>query len=416
MPAPFFDVRMKGFRDRLDVTAAWAILDARTSRLPPQLCPTTEAAGRTLADSVMAELDIPPFDRAAMDGYAVRGEDTFGATPYSPIELAVVGTVLPGRPFNQSIQPSQAARIMTGAPMPGGADAVVPAEVAEEAQGVVRICEAVSPGRHVGKRGEDISVGQQVLSAGRRLRPQDIGVLSSLGVREVAVIRRPTVDIFATGDELLPAGSRPQAYRIADSNTPMLVALVRRDGGEVRRVQLLPDDPACLRQALIEGASDVVLISGGSSVGQEDHTPRLIAELGELPIHGLALRPASPAGVGFLPGRVVFLLPGNPVSCLCAYDLLAGRTLRLMGGRSPELPYLRRRWPLASKITSALGRLDYVRVKITSQGVEPLAVSGASLLSTTTKADGFVLVDPDCEGHAPGEEVDVWLYDSVVPT
>lgn len=416
MSAPFFDVRMKGFRDRLEVAAAWAVLDARTQPLPPQRRPIFDAAGFTLAAPIVADIDIPPFDRAAMDGYAVLGEDTFGATDDSPIELTLVGAALPARPFSGMIQPGQAVRIMTGAPIPVGSDAVVPAEFADERSSVVRVREPITPGRHVGKRGEDIAAGQPVFAAGRRLRPQDLGVLASLGIAEVSVIRQPTVEIWATGDELLPPGSRPSGYRIADSNTPMLSALVRRDGGQICRTLLLPDDPDRLRRALVDSTADVVLVSGGSSVGQEDHIPRIVAELGELPIHGLALRPASPTGVGFVQGRVVFLLPGNPVSCLCAYDLLAGRTLRLMGGRPPELPYLRRRWPLANKITSALGRLDYVRVKITSQGVEPLAISGASLLSTTTRADGFVLVDPDREGYAAGEEVDVWLYDSVLAT
>lgn len=416
MTAPFFDVRMKGFRDRLDVATAWAILDARTQPMPPQNRPISNSVGFTLATPIIADIDVPLFDRAAMDGYAVRGEETFSATHYSPIEFKLVGVSLPARAFAGAIRANQAVRIMTGAPIPSGADAVVPAEFAEERDGIVLVREPVTPGRHVGKRGEDICAGQQVLAAGRRLRPQDVGVLASLGIPEVSVIRRPTVEIWATGDELLPPGSRPVGHQIADSNTPMLSGLVQRDGGEIRRTLLLPDDPERLRRALSDSTADVLLISGGSSVGQEDHLPRIVAELGELPIHGLALRPASPTGIGFVNGRVVFLLPGNPVSCLCAYDLLAGRTLRLMGGRSPELPYLRRRWPVAGKITSALGRLDYVRVTITAHGVEPLAVSGASLLSTTTKADGFVLVDPDREGHAAGEEVDVWLYDSVLAT
>jgi molybdopterin molybdotransferase len=414
MTAPFFDVRMKGFRDRTDVATAWALLDARTQRLPACRCSIAEAAGMILAATVIADLDLPPFDRAAMDGYALRGEDTFSASSYSPIELRIIGTVTPGRVFQGEVGPSEAVRIMTGAPLPAGADAVLPAEFAQEDHGILRVHEPVTPGRHVGKRGEDIAAGHVVLPADRRLRAQDLGILAALGVREVSVVRRPIVDLWATGDELLPPGAKPSGYRIVDSNTPMLQALVQRDGGVIGSWGLLPDQPDRIRTALQQSQADIVLITGGSSVGQEDHTPRLVAELGDLPIHGLALRPASPTGIGFVNGRVVFLLPGNPVSCLCAYDLLAGRTLRLIGGRSPELPYLRRRLPLAGKISSALGRLDYVRVRISPHGVEPLAVSGASLLSTTTAADGFVLVDPDREGFAPGDEVEVWLYDGVL--
>jgi molybdopterin molybdotransferase len=414
MPPAFFDVRMRGFKDRTEVPVAWALLDARTSRLPAVRCPLADAFGRILASAVVADVDIPPFDRAAMDGYALRGEDTFSASAYSPIEIRVIGTATPGRAFPGRIHSFEAVRIMTGAPIPEGADAVLPAEFAHESDNLLRVHEPVTPGRHIGRRGEDIASGHVVLPADRRLRAQDLGILSALGVREVLVVQRPVVDIWATGDELLPTGSRPEGYRIVDSNTPMLTALVARDGGVVGSCALIPDDPERLRRALDQSQADVVLISGGSSVGQEDHTPRIVAERGELPVHGLALRPASPTGIGFVEGKIVFLLPGNPVSCLCAYDLLAGRTIRQLGGRSPELPYLRRRLPLAGKITSALGRLDYVRVRVTAQGVEPIAVSGASLLSTTTSADGFVLVDPDREGHAPGEEVDVWLYDAVL--
>ena len=192
----------------------------------------------------------------------------------------------------------------------------------------------------------------------------------------------------------------------------MLAALVRRDGGVPIQMAILPDRPERLRTEMANESGDILLISGGTSVGTEDHAPSLLAELGELPIHGLALRPASPTGLGFLGRRVVVLLPGNPVSCLCAYDLFAGRAIRLLGGRPAEMPYRVRRLPLASKIVSAIGRVDYVRVRIVAAGVEPLAVSGASRLSTTTLADGFVLVARDRESLAPGEEVDVFLYDA----
>jgi molybdopterin molybdotransferase len=165
-------------------------------------------------------------------------------------------------------------------------------------------------------------------------------------------------------------------------------------------------------QAALTGSdADALLISGGSSVGQEDHAPRVLAELGELAVHGVALRPASPTGVGFLNHRPVFLLPGNPVSCLCAYDLFAGRAIRRLGGKSEELPYRSDCLPLAEKLVSAVGRVDYVRVRVKEGKIEPLATSGASILSSTTRADGFVLTSRDSEGHGPGELVRVYFYD-----
>jgi molybdopterin molybdotransferase len=409
---PFFDVRMKGFRDRAEVADVLALLDAGTAALPAEEVPLLQVSGRVLAEAVVSPADVPGFARAAMDGFAVRAEDTFGADARNPLALALVGESRPARPFEGTVGTGQAARIMTGAPLPAGADAVLAAEVAQlEPDGRVLAREAVSPGRHVGRVGEDVAKGRVVLPAGRRLRPQDAGLLASIGAGTVRVHRRPRVAVLVTGNELLPPGSKPEGFKIVDSNSPMLAALVARDGGECPPVRYLPDDYAAVRDAIRDADAGVILVSGGSSVGAEDHAPRAVAELGELAVHGVALRPASPTGVGFVGGRVVFLLPGNPVSCLCAYDLFAGRVVRRLGGRSWELPYRRASFPLAAKIVSAVGRVDYVRVKVEGGLATPIAVSGASILSTTVTADGFALVDRDREGHAPGEVVEVWLYD-----
>jgi molybdopterin molybdotransferase len=226
------------------------------------------------------------------------------------------------------------------------------------------------------------------------------------------VIRRPSVALLITGNELLPCGARPEGFKIVDSNSVMLEALVRLDGGIPSPALLIEDRWENVRETLAGAKEDILLISGGSSVGIEDHAPRVLAQLGELSVHGIALRPASPTGIGFLENRPVFLLPGNPVSCLCAYDLFAGMAVRRLGGREVGLPYRRCRLPLGHKIVSAVGRVDYVRVLIHGGRIEPLAISGASILSSTTRADGFVLVPADSEGQAPGEEVEVFLYDN----
>jgi molybdopterin molybdotransferase len=268
---------------------------------------------------------------------------------------------------------------------------------------------AMSPGKNVGKRGEDIVRGTSLLEAGRVLRPQDLGVLSSIGYGEVDVIRRPRVRLAITGNELLPAGSRPRAFQITDANGPMLAALVERDGGTVDFPGLLRDEEDAILEALHADA-DVILVSGGSSVGIEDLAPGLVAQHGELAVHGIAMRPSSPTGFGRIGNRLVFLLPGNPVSALCGYDFFAGRAIRALGGRSKEWPYRSVRGRLSRKLSSPIGRLDYARVKIEGGCVEPLSIGGASLLSSTTRADGFVIVGDDSEGFAAGTEVKVWLY------
>jgi molybdopterin molybdotransferase len=407
------DVRMRGFAHRHTVEDALAWLDEHTRPAGAERVPLAAAAGRVLTGAVVSGVDVPGFDRAAMDGYAVSAEATEGATAYTPMPLAVIGDSRPGIPFTGSVDAGQAVRIMTGAPMPSGCDSVLPAEWVDDAGtgGAQRICAlaTVSPGKHVGKRGEDIVRGTTVLERGRVLRPQDIGVLSSIGVAEVPVSRRPRVRLVITGNELLPSGSQPTGCRVADANGPMLAALVSRDGGVVDFPGLVPDDEDAILGGLGADA-DMIIVSGGSSVGLEDFAPSLLARHGELAIHGIAMRPSSPTGLGRIGDRLVCLLPGNPVSCLCAYDFFAGRAIRAMGGRPLAWPYRSMRGRLTRKISSQIGRMDYARVRVAGGSVEPTAVSGASLLSSTTRADGFVIVPMDSEGFGPGTDVEVWLY------
>ncbi|MFP8874239.1 MAG: gephyrin-like molybdotransferase Glp [Myxococcota bacterium] len=411
------DVRMKGFRERADVETVEAFLEAQTGALSSEPVELLACVGRVLAEDVDSQFDVPGFPRSAMDGYAVRGEDTFGAGNYDELSLEVLGLSLPGAPFEGSVASGQAVRIMTGARVPEGADAVVMAEVCEERDGRVAVRDAVAPRKNVGLPGEDIRTGARVLAAGRRLRPQDAGLLASIGRASVSCVRRPRVRLVVTGDELLPAGQPPETSgaKIVDSNSVVLRALVERDGGQVLPFEILPDRVEVIREALADAAGDVVLVSGGSSVGQEDHAPGLLAELGSLDFHGISMRPSSPAGVGRIDARFVFLLPGNPVSCLCAYEFFAGPTLRALGGRPRRWPHPRVQLPLAQKIASAIGRTDYVRVSIEKGKVTPLATSGASILSSTVRAAGCVIVPRELEGMPAGQGVEVLLYDDNQP-
>jgi molybdopterin molybdotransferase len=419
---------MRGFTARADVDEVLRFLAAQSAPLPAESVPLLACAGRVLAEDVRAAVSVPSFARSAMDGFALRGEDSFGASDYDPIALKVLGQSLPGRPFAGRVGASEAIRIMTGAPLPEGADAVAMAEVCEERGDTVVVREGVAPHKNVGAIGEDIRAGELVLRAGRRLRAQDAGLLASLGVARVTCVRRPSVALVITGDELLPPGARPSGSRIVDSNSVVLRALVARDGGAVRDAAPLPDRREVVRLALASADADVILVSGGSSVGIEDHAPGLVAELGTLDFHGIAMRPSSPTGIGRIPRRRpasearseaepsdaerwVFLLPGNPVSCLCAYEFFAGPTIRALGGRSRAWPHRRVRLPLARKLASQIGRVDYVRVAIEDGRVVPLATAGASILSSTVRAAGCVIVARGREGMAEGEEVEVLLYD-----
>lgn len=404
------DVRMRGFERRTSFEEALrAALDG-LPQLGTESVPIDAASARVLAESAATDVDVPSFRRSAMDGYAVRAEDTFGASLYDPVRLALVGESMPGSGEGPRVGPKQCVRIMTGAPVPDGADAVLPAEHARESGGEVLADDVVTPGKNVGAVGEDVRAGTLLLAKGRRLRPQDLGLLASVGRDTVAVLRRPRVRIVVSGNELLAPGVRPGGHSIADSNTPMLRALVERDGGEVEQALRLKDDERAIRAALAAPGADVILTAGGTSVGREDHMPHLLRELGELTIHGVAMRPASPTGIGRIGAAKVFLLPGNPVSCLAAYDLLASRAIRRLAGAEVDA-YATTPHRLRRRIVSQVGRTDYVRVALVDEDAEPIAVAGASILSSTTRADGFVLVPADSEGYAEGAVVNVHRYD-----
>ena len=405
------DVRMHGFRTRSEVRDAIAWVDSHAARLGSEIVSLERAGGRILASDVIAPLDVPEFDRAAMDGYALTGAQTAGASEYNPLAFSVPGQALPGQPFAAPAAPGAAIRIMTGAPMPEGTDAVVPAEYASELGGEIVVTRPIAPGQHVGHCGEDIKKGSTALKSGRQLRPQDVGLVASLGLSQLTVVRQPRVRILVTGDEVVEPGTPKHRYQIYDANSYTLRGLIHRDGGIVEAHPRLRDDPNAIRAALVTSGADVILVSGGSSVGSEDHAPQLIAQVGELAIHGVAMRPSSPTGLGSIGDTLVFLLPGNPVSCLCAYEFFAGRAIRLLAGRTPEWPHRTLRAAVAHKIVSAIGRVDYCRVRLLDGRVEPIALSGASVLSSTTRADGFVIVPAESEGHGPDTEVTVYLYD-----
>lgn len=416
-PMTHSDVRMKGFASRTTVEAAIAWIDSQLPefhQLATEVVSLLHAGGRVLAEDVISRVAVPGFRRSMMDGFALRAEETYGATAYNALPLDIVGTSFPGSPFPGKVNRGQAVRIMTGAPMPDGSDAVLPVEqtATTEAAGhgqSLLVTGELSAGKHVGAIGEDVRIGTAVLSAGRILRAQDVGLLSSIGCNEVKVIRKPRVRILITGNEVLPPGTAPHGFQITDANGPMLHSLATRDGGFPMMPGIIPDVPEALLTALVEPA-DIVLVSGGSSVGLEDHAPRLVDEHGTLAIHGIAMRPSSPAGLGRLGNSLVFLLPGNPVSCLCAYDFFAGRATRVLGGLSRDWPHRRIKAMLSRKLVSTVGRVDYARVKLNGEFAEPLAVSGASILTSTTLADGFVIVPADSEGYATGTQVEVLLY------
>jgi molybdopterin molybdotransferase len=410
---PDHDVRMRGFTERTDLEAALEMLRAAVAPLDAESVQLEQALGRTLALDIISTEEVPAFDKSAMDGYALRAAETFGASPTDPTSFSVIGEVLPGEVGDLEVGPGEAVRIMTGGAFPEGADAVLMAEYATDRGDVVLAHGSVVPGRNVARAGEDIQTGDRVLERGRILRPQDIGVLASIRMVEPKVTRRPVVGIISTGTELVEPGSAEagQPGRVVNSCRHILEGLVTQTGGTARRLGTLRDDREALRTALDAFDGDILLTTGATSVGKEDYLPGLLAELGELLVHGVNIRPASPLAFGRLGKALAVLLPGNPVAAMVGFDVFVRPALQLQLGQREERWNRRVRGRLRRKLASALNRTDFVRVQLVGEGeVEPLRSGGAGVLTSVTRADGFVIVPRDDEGFEAGTEVEVYLY------
>lgn len=409
---PDSDVRMRGFAERTDLESALGILRSLVAPLAEESISLPQALGRTLARDVISTQEVPAFDKSAMDGFALRAAETFGATPSDPVSFRVTGEVLPGDVGDLRIGPGEAARIMTGGAIPEGADGVLMAEYAADGGEGVLAYASVIPGRNIARAGEDIRKGDKVLEAGRILRPQDLGVLASIGRVEVEVTRRPVVGLLSTGTELVEPGAAEvgQPGRVVNSCRYILEGMVTQTGGAPRWLGSLPDDREAFRAALAAFDGDILLTTGATSTGKEDYLPGLVAELGELLVHGVNIRPASPVAFGLLGKAVAVLLPGNPVAAMVGFDVFVRPALQLQLGQREARRNPRIRGRLRRKIASALNRTDFVRVKLVGEGeVEPIRSGGAGVLTSVTRADGFVIVPRDDEGLEAGTEVEVYL-------
>ncbi|AAG18720.1 molybdenum cofactor biosynthesis protein [Halobacterium salinarum NRC-1] len=397
------DRRTAGFKQRTRVAEArerlLSAVDplARTARVA-----LGDADGRVLAADVEAPRAVPHYERAAMDGFAVRAADTFGAGDRSPVVLDV-GT--------GSVGPGEAVRVHTGSELPAGADAVVMIEDAERRGDRVDVFAAAAGGANVAPIGEDVSDGQHLYDAGHRLRPSDLGLLKSAGVDAVAVYERPTVGVLPTGEELVAADPGPG--EVVETNGGTVAQYVSRWGGVPTRRGVVTDDEAALRTAIREAVDshDVVVTTGGSSVGARDHVPEVIADLGTVLVHGVALQPGHPVALCVVDDTPVVALPGYPVAAIVnAVQFL--RPLLKAVGHAPATAHPTTDAVLARKIASEPGTRSFVRV--TRHGdedgrptVTPTRAGGSGVLSSVALADGWVVVPEDCEGYDAGTTVAV---------
>jgi molybdopterin molybdotransferase len=399
-------------------TVSDALAEFRPGHITPvETVSLGEAYGRVPDTDIVAREALPGFDRSSVDGYAVRAADTFGASESIPGYLRIVGAVRMGAAATETVGPGEAIATPTGGMLPTGTDAVVMIEhTAEATADTIEVVRPVAPGENVVRFDEDVAAGAALAQPGRPLRAQDVALLAAAGVVEIAVHIRPRVAILATGDEIDPpeTPALPPGH-VRDALSVSIGALVREAGGEPAPGAIVPDDDGALREALgvALGASDVVVICAGSSVGTRDQTAGAVAALprAETWCHGLAIKPGKPTLLAHSDGVPVIGLPGNPRSALVVFRLVGMPLVRRAGGWTADPVVGTVRATLARDLPSAAGRLDVVQVRLDAgAGVaEPLFGSSA-LISVLTAADGYLIVPEDANGLSAGEPVDVIPY------
>lgn len=396
------DLQRSGFKERTRIEEAKnRLLDVISPHERTERVSLAAADGRTLGTRITAPNPVPGYDRAAMDGYAVRAEDTFGASDRSP-------NLLRG---GNEIGPETAVRVHTGSELPDGADAVVMIEQVAELGNELEVSDAVAEGENVGPVGEDVHEGQTLYEPGHRIRPSDLGLLKSVGLNEIEVRERPEVAVVPTGEELVQTD--PEPGEIIETNALTVSRFVDRWGGRPTYRDIVTDDPEALRAAIQRDLTkDVIVTTGGSSVGERDLIPEVVDDIGDVLVHGVALKPGHPVALGVVEETPVLMLPGYPVACIVNAAQFLRPAMKRAGGMSiEEHPTTAAR--LERKIRSEPGVKTFARVKLDQKDEDgettalPTRVSGSGVLSSVALASGWVVVPEEREGIAEGETVSV---------
>jgi len=403
--------RLKGFEKLTNVDDASSTFfkALKPKRLGAEHVSIEDALGRVTAMSIFAPVDLPSFDRSAVDGYAVRAEDTFGASQFKPKTLKLTRKDAVGR--------GQAKQVWTGNSVPKCADAVIMLEHTRSMKGRIQTVVAVTPSENVSKRGEDINKGEVAVESGTRIQPHHVGFLAALGITDVNVVRKPRIAILSTGNELVELGKKPLPNKIINSNRFVITGLCQELGAESLYIGISRDNQEEIGVKILEGLrkADAVVTTGGTSVGAADLVPIVVDKIGKpgILIHGVGLRPGMPTALGILKGKPVFVLSGYPVAAIVGFEVFTRPTiLKLLGIEREARPTVKAR--LAERVAGALGRRVYLRVKTFEKTgklmAEPVRTKGSGLYSSMTKADGYVIIPEDREGLEEGETVIVHLF------
>jgi molybdopterin molybdotransferase len=416
-------VHTRQVHDHDDVTGLVPVEDAREKVLsqihplaPLQLA-LTEAYGCVIAEDVVAERDLPEFASSAMDGFAVRSSDVAGATPGSPIELKIVGRAMIGRRPDAVVGGGEAIRIATGAPIPAGADTIVPIENAEPGGDTVRIFDGPPAGQHIRPAGEDVKDGQVIVTSGRRLGPPELALLANAGSPNPMVHPRPRVIVLSTGDELIPPTETPEFGQIRDSNAYSIFASLRDVGAMPVLAGIVKDDVDALRETVLSYViqADAFISSGGVSVGERDVVKAAFFKRGDLDFYKVAMQPGMPQGFGNIEGKPFFGLPGNPVSVFVSFEVFVRPAILKMMGRTqlyrPEVTAT-----LTEDVAGPKGKLQFARVRLerTDDGwaATPTGARGSNLISTVVRANGLAMVPVGTAVAPAGSQLRVMVFRS----
>jgi molybdopterin molybdotransferase len=403
----------------LSVEEARERLLASIHPLSPLELPLQEAHGCVLARDVVAERDIPDFASSAMDGFAVRSTDVASATPSEPITLRIVGRALIGHRPEATVGGGEAVRIATGAPIPAGADAIVPIENADVDGGTVRIRAGNPEGRHIRSSGEDARTGEPLVRAGRRLGSPEMGLLATTGSSHPLVHPRPRVVVLSTGDELIPPTQSPEFGQVRDSNAYLLFGALREAGAAPVLAGIVPDDVDAFKEMVLNHLvqADAFVSSGGVSVGERDVVKAAFFRRGDVDFYRVAMQPGMPQGFGHVEGKPYFGLPGNPVSVFVSFEVFIRPALmKMMGRKQLFRPQVRAR--LTDEVLGPRGKTQFARVLVRTgedggYRATPTGGRGSNLIATVSRANGLAIVPAGVERAAAGEEVDVWLFRSM---
>jgi molybdopterin molybdotransferase len=407
-------VRLKGFEKLTSIDDALKIwFGALQIKLRAVTASLDTILNCVVAEDIVAKEDLPKFNKSAVDGYAVRAEDTSGASQFKPKNIQVID--------GDKIGNEQAKQVWTGKPLPKGANAVVMLENTKRINSKIEVWTPVTPGENVSRKGEDVAKGKTAIRAGTRLKPQHLGLMAALGVAEAKVFEKPKIAILATGNELVNPSEKLQEGQIFEANRLVLSALCQELGAKPIDLGIAKDDVNEIRGKLKIGIkkADVIITTGGTSVGVSDLVPETVNKIGKpgVIVHGVAMRPAMPTALAVTNGKPIVILSGNPVAAMIGFEVFARPLISRVLGLKHEEHRLIVEAKIARRVSTTLGRKTFVRVSVSKRGgaffAEPISARGSGLISTMTRANGYVIVSENREGLEEGETVSVHLFGSV---